>query len=119
MRCLDPRGTVCRIAPQAACKHPIVRGEVPYDNRTARGTSEKSHAEAASCVPHHQLSTGDCPSEASSSQRWCGCSLRFARNASEGDRFAIFRKLRNRKRPRRLLALLIIDVAFRLAGTVL
>ena len=34
-----------------------------------------------------------------------------ARNASAGDRLAMFRKIRNRKRPRRLLALSIIRVA--------
>jgi len=32
-----------------------------------------------------------------------GCALRFARNASERNRFAIFRNIRNQKRPRRFL----------------
>jgi hypothetical protein len=104
LRCPDPRSTICRTAPQAACKYPIVRGEVPYDDRTACGTSEKGKAAAASRLPHHQLSTRDCPCQTPSAQSCCGCALRFARNASERDWLAIFRKIRNRKRSRRLLA---------------
>jgi hypothetical protein len=49
------------------------------------------------------LSTGDCTSQTSTAQGWCGRALRFARNASKRDRLAIFRKIRNRKRPRRVL----------------
>jgi ribonuclease BN (tRNA processing enzyme) len=81
-----------------------------YHDRTACGVGHESQAEIARHRPHHQFSARDRPSEASTCYGWCGCALRFSRNASERDRLAVFRKIRNRKRPRRVLVLLCYKI---------
>ena len=77
-----------------------------YHTTTEQLAELANKAKPKLLVIYHTVSfpPGDRTSRTATAQRWCGRTLRLARNASKRDRFAIFREIRYRKRSRCVLA---------------